>query len=141
MKAKVMLIALILAALPASAAPLGVFPANVVRVLDGDTFEAVIPLWQIPRITLQTRIRVFGIDTPELLAKQTCERELATKSKSYAMTLLPAGALVTLSIESADKFSNRYDARVNIGGQDYGAAIVAAGFARIYTGGIRLPWC
>src|SRR5436190_8834991 len=41
-------------------------PVDVIRTIDGDTFEALVHLW--PGFDLNTRIRLRGIDAPELKA-------------------------------------------------------------------------
>src|SRR5450759_3535141 len=52
---------------PASALRSG-HPAEVVRVLDGDTFEARVRIW--PGMDVTTRVRLRGIDAPELHARR-----------------------------------------------------------------------
>src|SRR5690348_9640474 len=47
-------------------------PAEVLRVIDGDTFEARINLW--PGLEVTTRVRLRGIDAPELRAHCDDER-------------------------------------------------------------------
>jgi endonuclease YncB( thermonuclease family) len=39
-------------------------PVDVIRTIDGDTFEAWVHLW--PGLDLSTRVRLRGIDAPEL---------------------------------------------------------------------------
>src|ERR1700750_1770804 len=41
--------------------------ADVLRVIDGDTFEARVHLW--PGLYVTTRVRLRGIDAPELKAR------------------------------------------------------------------------
>jgi endonuclease YncB( thermonuclease family) len=43
-------------------------PAEVVRVIDGDTFEARVRIW--PGMDVTTRVRLRGIDAPELHARR-----------------------------------------------------------------------
>jgi hypothetical protein len=59
-----------------SARPSGLDPrfgysAEVVHVIDGDTFEARVAVW--PGIEIKTRVRLRGIDAPELHAR--CDHE------------------------------------------------------------------
>src|SRR2546423_372402 len=49
------------------------YPAQVLRVLDGDTFEARVSVW--PGLDITTKVRLRGIDAPELRAR--CADELA----------------------------------------------------------------
>ena len=51
------------------------YPAEVIQVIDGDTFEARIHLW--PGLDVTTRVRLRGIDAPELKAHCPQEREMA----------------------------------------------------------------
>src|SRR5437764_15297572 len=46
-------------------------PAEILRVLDGDTFEARVRVW--PGLDITTKVRLRGIDAPELRAH--CEDE------------------------------------------------------------------
>lgn len=66
MGTRLLIVALLLAALPVSAAEElpGPFAADVVRVIDGDTFLARVHLWL--GLALSTRVRIRGIDAPEL---------------------------------------------------------------------------
>src|SRR5215470_4926396 len=47
-------------------------PAEVLRVIDGDTFEARVRVW--PGIDITTKVRLRNIDTPELRARCPDER-------------------------------------------------------------------
>jgi endonuclease YncB( thermonuclease family) len=49
-----------------------VHPAQLLRVLDGDTFEARVHVW--PGIDITTKVRLRGIDAPELRARCPDER-------------------------------------------------------------------
>jgi hypothetical protein len=59
----------------ARAAPAATHPAEVLRVIDGDTFEARVHVW--PGLDITTKIRLRGIDAPELRAKCAAERTMA----------------------------------------------------------------
>ena len=52
--------------------PRMVHSAEVVRVIDGDTFEARVHLW--PGLDITTRVRLRGIDAPEFKARCNEER-------------------------------------------------------------------
>ena len=66
------------------------YPAEVVRVIDGDTFEARVRVW--PGLDVNTKVRLRNIDAPELHAR--CADELgkaqAARAALEAM-LAPAG--------------------------------------------------
>src|ERR1700680_2374477 len=50
-----------------SARPRFGYSAEVVHVIDGDTFEARVAVW--PGIEIKTKVRLRGIDAPELHAR------------------------------------------------------------------------
>ncbi|MGZ5836846.1 MAG: thermonuclease family protein [Xanthobacteraceae bacterium] len=59
----------------APASPLsatGRYAVDVLRVIDGDTFEARVHVW--PSFELTTRVRLRSIDAPELKARCEAER-------------------------------------------------------------------
>lgn len=43
------------------------YPADVLRVIDGDTFEARVRVW--PGLDVDTKVRLRGVDAPELHAR------------------------------------------------------------------------
>jgi endonuclease YncB( thermonuclease family) len=56
--------------LPASragAASAPAYPADVIRILNGDTFEARARVW--PGLDITTKVRLRGIDAPEMRAR------------------------------------------------------------------------
>ena len=50
-----------------------VYPAEVIRIIDGDTFEARVRVW--PGLDVDTKVRLRGVDAAELHAR--CASELA----------------------------------------------------------------
>jgi endonuclease YncB( thermonuclease family) len=65
-----------------SARPSGLDPrfgysAEVVHVIDGDTFEARVAVW--PGIEIKTRVRLRGIDAPKLHAR--CDHEWVRRKR------------------------------------------------------------
>ena len=114
-------------------------PVEVLRVIDGDTFEARVHLW--PGLTITTRVRLRGIDAPEL--KAACPEELrrAEAATDALRDLLRQGQVAIYNI-GPDKFTGRVVAdaatrRTN----NVSAALLAAGHARSYGGGRRSGWC
>lgn len=111
------------------------------RVLDGDTFEANVMLW--PGLTAQTKVRILGIDTPELFRPRCeSERTLAIEAKKLTETWLSARAeVVYLRAVREDVYAGRVDAEVlDAAGESLGAALVASGLAKRTTG-TRATWC
>ncbi len=122
----------------------GPLPAQVVSVLDGDTLEVRVHIWLGQ--DLNTRVRLAGIDAPELKGKCDRERDLAQRARAYLLARLePAAAgagMVRLREVRYGKFAGRVLARVETwDGTDLGQGLLAAGLARPYDGRRRASWC
>jgi endonuclease YncB( thermonuclease family) len=117
----------------------GIYPADVLRIADGDTFEARVQVW--PGIAITTRVRLRGIDTPELKARCPQERAKAEAARAKLASILGEGS-VELSRVGLDKFGGRIDAAASTRSTpDVSAAILQAGLGRRYAGGRREGWC
>ena len=134
-----------LAAAPAPAAATTVVgrsigqPAEVLRVIDGDTFEARVRIW--PGMDVTTRVRLRGIDAPELHARCAEERSRALDAREALARILAQGAVGVFHV-SHDKYGGRVDADVSTAEvADVSAAMLAGGYARAYGGGRRQSWC
>ncbi len=112
--------------------------ATVTRVIDGDTFEASARLWLDQRIAV--RVRIEGIDAPELRARCDSERTRAQAARDYLARRLADGE-VTLTALRYDKYGGRVDAHVADARGDVAAAMLRARLARAYDGGRRAGWC
>jgi endonuclease YncB( thermonuclease family) len=114
-------------------------PVDVIRTIDGDTFEARVHLQ--PGLNLTTRVRLRGIDAPELKASCPQELQMAESATDALRALLGEGE-VTISNIGPDKYSGRVDADVATRmTPNVSAAMLAAGHARSYNGGHRSGWC
>jgi len=114
-------------------------PVEVLRVLDGDTFEARVHVW--PGLDVTTKVRLRGIDAPELKAKCSEERVKAEAARSALAAILAQGE-VGISQVGLDKFGGRVDAAASTKSTpDVSAALLQAGLARSYDGGRRAGWC
>ena len=122
----------------ASAAFDGPVTAQVVRVIDGDTFEAAAQIWLGEAVDVH--VRIDGIDAPELHGKCPEERERAQAARDY-LTGRIGDAEVKLSRVRYDKYGGRVDAVVRDANGDVGAAMIRKGYARPYSGGRRGGWC
>ena len=60
---------------------------EVVRVYDGDTIVVNIPDVH-PIIGKKMKVRVAGIDTPEIRTKNKCEKELGKKAKAFVQEFI-----------------------------------------------------
>ena len=112
---------------------------DVVRTIDGDTFEARVHL--SPGLDPTTRVRLRGIDAPELKAACPQELQLAEAAGEALRGLLDEGG-VTIHNISPDKYNGRVVADVATRRtDDISAALIAKGHARSYRGGHRNSWC
>ena len=121
-----------------SAAFEGPVDADVVRVIDGDTFEAAARIWLGEAIDIHVRIE--GIDAPELHAHCREERRRAEAARDYLMDRIGDGE-VELSGVRYDKYGGRVRAVVRDARGNVGQAMIAEGYARPYHGGHRRSWC
>src|SRR6266852_1547239 len=77
-------------------------PAEVLRVLDGDTFEARVRVW--PGIEITTKVRLRGIDAPELGgARCPEERTKAEAARDALKTMLAEGDVAVMRV-GLDKY-------------------------------------
>jgi endonuclease YncB( thermonuclease family) len=114
-------------------------PAEVVRVIDGDTFEARVRIW--PGMDVTTRVRLRGIDAPELHARCDDERVKALAARDALARLLAEGS-VGISRIGQDKYGGRVDADVSTARTpNVSEALFDGGYARRYSGGRRESWC
>jgi endonuclease YncB( thermonuclease family) len=83
--------------LPDNLAPSRTYgPCTVVKAVDGDTLELIIPVWD--GVTIQRRVRVWGCDTPERRAATISEWRAAAEytrqwaSRRHDITVLHRGS-------------------------------------------------
>ena len=116
-----------------------VYAAEVVRIIDGDTFVARMRTG--PGGQVETRVRLRSIDAAELHARCSRELRLALAARAALQRLLAEGS-VMLSHVGPDKYPGRIDANVATrNNADVSAAMLNGGWARRYDGGRRGSWC
>jgi endonuclease YncB( thermonuclease family) len=121
-----------------TAAPI---PADVLRVIDGDTFEARVHVW--PGLDVTTKVRLRGIDAAELRARCPAERTKAEAARDALMEILALaqGAVGVYDI-SIDKYGGRVVAdAATRSTANVSAELLKRGQARFYAGGHREGWC
>lgn len=108
--------------------------------IDGDSvlFEA---LWS-PLVDNKTIIiRLDGLDSPELHAKCSEEKERAIKAKEYLATTLLKAKKIEVSVLGWDKWGGRLLGRVYADGVDVNDQMLREGLAREYHGEKKQGWC
>ncbi len=114
-------------------------PVDVIRTIDGDTFEARVHL--SPGVEITTRVRLRGIDAPELKASCPQELRMAEAAGVALRGLLDEGEVSIYHI-GPDKYNGRVVAdAATQRTENVSAALRAAGYARGYDGGHRSGWC
>jgi endonuclease YncB( thermonuclease family) len=117
----------------------GPFIADVKEVIDGDTLLVEVPVWL--GVDIATKVRLRGIDAPELHGRCPQEKNLATEAKAQ----LTRGATpqVRLTEVEGDKYYGRVEADVATvpDGLNLSEAMLKSGLARPYDGGRRGDWC
>jgi endonuclease YncB( thermonuclease family) len=115
----------------------GPIPAELVRVIDGDTIEVRARIWL--DLDLTTRVRLAGIDAPELNGACPEEPRLAQAARTALAALLGAGSVWLASIQH-DKYGGRVVADVLAAdGRSASTAMLEAGTAARW--GASPVWC
>jgi endonuclease YncB( thermonuclease family) len=117
----------------------GSHAAEVLRVNDGDTFEARVHVW--PGMQITTKVRLRGIDAAEFSARCAEEYRLALAARDALQRLLAEGG-VTIGQVGIDKYGGRVLTSVATRGTpDISQALLKTGLVRAYDGGRRESWC
>lgn len=115
------------------------YPARVVRIVDGDTFDASVNVW--PGIDIATRVRLRGIDAPEMRTQCRDEHVRAQAARDALARMLSGGAVGIFAV-TPDKYGGRILAGASTRGTaDVADALLQAGVVRPYAGGRRERWC
>lgn len=124
----------------------GPLPARVTDVVDGDTLGVRVAIWLDQEVV--TRVRLDGIDTPEIHSTCADEKRMAQDARQKLAALVaPAtegkgDATIRLYDVEYDKYGGRVRARVMLAdGTDLSQAMIKTGHARPYHGGKRQAWC
>lgn len=110
----------------------GRIPGRAIYVVDGDTI----------RLPGGERVRLAGIDAPEMPPRAQCEREedLAFAAKARLLELIRTGD-VALHADGRDRDKyGRLLRRVEVGGQDVGWLLAQEGLAQVWQGS-KAQWC
>ncbi len=117
----------------------GPIPAKVLKVIDGDTVDVRARIWLGQSIEI--RVRLDKIDTPEIKGKCALEKDLAQQAKNLVIQKTSDKNVVLRDVHYG-KFAGRVIGRIEVaGGKDLAETIIASGLGRPYAGGKRQPWC
>jgi len=106
---------------------------RVERVVDGDTVDVVLDLGF--GVTIKQRLRIIGVDAPELRSKDPGERERAQGAKAFAEQWLISSGQMVVTTYKDDKYGRMLgDFRREHRPETFSEAILAAGLASKYGG-------
>jgi len=113
--------------------------AKCVHAYDGDTIHVV---FKMPHSNEYNKwvIRMMGIDTPEIKAKNTNEKQLAIKARDFLRELI-LDKIIIIECLDFDKYG-RLLGNLFIEGNDISISnmMIEKGFAKAYDGGTKSTW-
>ena len=117
------------------------YNAKVLYIYDGDTFTAQIFSW--PQHSIEARVRLRGIDTPEIRGKCASEKTKAQQAKETLAQIIPEGSMVMLYHVELGTYAGRIIADViTENGDDVSEIMLEQTYARPYTTREgRKSWC
>ena len=139
---KLILVFLCLAGCSFFESEINLHASDVVYIYDGDSITfACIPEYHCAKNKI--KVRVKGVDTPEIKARCKQERVLAREAKQHTVALLRDAKEITLVISDSDPYDryNRLLAYVYVDGIGLHQSLIRHGLGRSYYGGKRESWC
>lgn len=113
--------------------------ARVLNVYDGDTIEVLAKVW--PGHQINVRVRIRGIDAPEIRSKCSSEHFAALSARNRLREFI-AGKPVLLTDIKGGKYFGRVLANVKThAGHNVKSVLLASGLVRPYRGKRRTGWC
>jgi len=113
--------------------------SKVISVYDGDTFRVDINSLP-PIVGKNIRIRVNGVDTPEIRGKCQYEKNLALKARDFVRARLANAKEIKLTNLQRGKYF-RVVANVVVDGISLERELLDNKLAYEYSGGKKLSWC
>ncbi|MEM9669608.1 MAG: thermonuclease family protein [Pseudomonadota bacterium] len=115
----------------------GPIPAEVVRVIDGDTVRVRAHIWV--NQSVEVSVRLAGVDTPEI-SRPNCRAERAKADAAKETVINLVGDELYLTDVKLGKYAGRVVANITTDdGTDLGEHLLKTGQA--VRDGERDPWC
>lgn len=103
--------------------------ATVVSVYDGDTMTVDVELW--PGLTWRGKVRVRGVDTPEIQTKSEAEKRRALRARDFVRERI--GKTVYLENVKLGNFGGRVVATVRLqDGSNLAKVLIREGHGKAY---------
>jgi len=111
------------------------YRAKVLSVYDGDTITVLVDLGF--NTFRKIKIRLYGINTPELKSKDENERKLAKKAKLVLQNKILNKDIIIKTFKDKKGKYGRYLAEIYVNNININELMVKQGFAKPYFGGKR----
>ncbi|MEH6477714.1 MAG: thermonuclease family protein [Sneathiella sp.] len=119
------------------------YAAEVTSVYDGDTVTMDVLIWVGQ--TVEAKVRLKGIDTPEIRGKCAAEKELAIKARDFLRDLTKGSLTVLEAIPFTGKATGKYGRVIGTLytplNENINLMMIEKGYGRAYDGGKRESWC
>jgi len=117
-------------------------PNSIKYIYDGDTIT-IKCLKEFKCENDSLKIRIMGVDTPEIKAECRSEIILARKAKQYTVNFVRMTSDIVLTYDKSNKYDRygRLLAYISVDGQDLSESLINNNLGRRYNGGKRLSWC
>lgn len=118
------------------------YPAEIVRVSDGDTIVIKAPYLPAP-LKPELAVRIFGVDTPEKGHRAQCpeENQKALLASKYTKDKIESGKHIQVTLYAWDKFGGRVLGDIIVDGKSIRHGLIENGHAREYYGDAKQTWC
>ena len=116
----------------------GPFSFEVLQVIDGDTFRARVPIWLDQTVTV--KIRLSGVDTPEMKGKCPAETARAKLARDFAVTWLQQDDLRLVNVRYGTYAGRVLATAQTAEGVTLSQALLQAELSQPYRGR-RAQWC
>lgn len=116
--------------------PFKTYHVYVQQVIDGDTFHITFFINSIP-ITM--KLRLFGVDTPELSSKNPLEKEVAKEVTEFLRKRIEHKYFKCELIKH-DKYGGRVVGKLFYNGKDLSEFLLDHSLGKCYEGGSKGDW-
>ena len=116
----------------------GPFPFEVLQVIDGDTFRARVTIWLGQKVDVKVRLK--GVDTPEMNGKCAAEKQLARAAKKFTADWLAARPAQLIRVHYGTYADRVLATTMDKKGATLSAALLSEKLAKPYRGR-KVKWC
>ena len=124
---------------PPDDAPFSIQSNDIKSVYDGDTLTLFCPKCEKRKL----KIRLLGVDTPEIKGRCSAEIQQAKKARDYLRGLLSnnTNMLVIPNKKRLYDYYGRLLADIKVDGKYVSKLLIESDLGRPYKGGKRASWC